>query len=351
MTTRGLEEIARLAGVSRSTVSRVVNDHPSVRPAVRERIQRIIAETGFQPNAAARSLASQRSYMLGLVIPRTVHTVFTDPYFPHLTQGVAQACNDHDYTLSLFIENDDSKLFPRLSRAGLMDGVVVQASSVDDGLIPKLQATGLPLVVAGRPSQVEGVSYVDVDNIKGTYSAVSHLVSLGHTRIATITGPLNSSVGADRLAGYRQAMDAQGVPMDVALMVSGDFTEQSGYLAARRLLALKPTALFAASDVMARGAVRALNEAGLNVPRDVAVVGFDDLPPATVTHPLLTTVRQPIRRMGARAIQTLLDVIANGAEPPRRFVFETELIIRESCGAALAQGEPSVFNRPGPSEA
>ena len=181
MTTLGLEEIARLAGVSRSTVSRVVNDHPSVRPAVRERVQRIIAETGFQPNAAARSLASQRSYMLGLVIPRTVHTVFTDPYFPRLTQGVAQACNDHDYTLSLFIESDDIKLYPRLSRTGLMDGVVVQASAADDGLIPRLVANGLPMVVAGRPSQREGVSFVDVDNVKGSCTAVAHLVGLGRS--------------------------------------------------------------------------------------------------------------------------------------------------------------------------
>ena len=337
MTTRGLEEIARLAGVSRSTVSRVINDHPSVRPAVRERVQRIIAETGFQPNAAARSLASQRAYMIGLVIPRTVHTVFTDPYFPRLTQGVAQACNDRDYTLSLFIENEDVKLFPRLSRSGLMDGVVVQASSVDDGLIPKLLATGMPLVVAGRPSQTAGVSFVDVDNVKGSYSAVTHLVRLGHSRIATITGPLNTSVGVDRLAGYRQALQERGVPIDEALIVTGDFTEQGGYYAARRLLTARPSALFAASDVMARGAIRALAEAGLSVPGDVAVVGFDDLPPATVTSPLLTTVRQPIRRLGAKAVETLLDVITYGAEPARRIVFDTELIIRESCGAALAR--------------
>jgi LacI family transcriptional regulator len=332
---RNLEEIARLAGVSRSTVSRVVNDHPSVRPAVRERVRRIIAETGFQPNAAARSLASQRSYMLGLVIPRTVHTVFTDPYFPQLTQGIAQACNEHDYTLSLFIESDDVKLFPRLNRTGLMDGVVVQASTVDDRLIPKLLAAGLPLVVAGRPSQVEGVSYVDVDNVQGSYSAVAHLARLGHTRLATITGPLNTAVGTDRLAGYRRVLAECGLPEDPALVETGDFTEPSGYDAMRRLLSQPqpPTAVFAASDVMARGAIRALEEAGRRVPGDVAVAGFDDLPPATMTRPWLTTVRQPIRQMGIRAIEVLLDVIANGREPARRFIFDTELVVRESCGA------------------
>jgi LacI family transcriptional regulator len=338
---RGLEEIARLAGVSRSTVSRVVNHHPSVRPAVRERVQRIIAETGFQPNAAARSLASQRAYMVGLVIPRTVHTVFTDPYFPRLTQGVAQACNDHEYTLSLFIENDDIKLFPRLSRTGLMDGVVVQASSMDDGLIPRLAATGLPIVVAGRPNQVEGVSFVDVDNVKGAHMAVTHLVRLGHTRVATITGPLNTAVGSDRLTGYRQALAERGVPLDEALITTGDFTEQGGYYAMRRLLAHTPTAVFAASDVMARGAVRAVQEAGRAVPQDVAVVGYDDLPPATMTSPLLTTVRQPIRRLGAKAVETLLDIIAFGPQPARRIIFDTELIIRESCGAALDQPTPA----------
>ena len=341
---RGLEEIARLAGVSRSTVSRVVNDHPSVRREVRERVQRIIAETGFQPNAAARSLASQRSYMLGLVIPRTVHTVFTDPYFPRLTQGVAQACNDHDYTLSLFIEADDVKLFPRLSRSGLMDGVVVQASSVDDGLIPKLLAARLPLVVAGRPSLGEGVSFVDVDNVQGAFLAVSHLAGLGHTRIATVTGPLNTAVGTDRLRGYRRALEARGLRYDAAFTAAGDFTEPGGYLAMRRLLAHHPTAVFAASDVMARGAIRALAEAGRRVPGDVAVVGYDDLPPATMTSPLLTTIRQPIRRLGAKAVETLLDVIAHGPEPARRLVFDTELVIRESCGAGL----PPAPARPDP---
>lgn len=335
---RGLEEIARLAGVSRSTVSRVLNDHPSVRAEVRERVQRIIAETGFQPNAAARSLASQRSYMLGLVIPRTVHTVFTDPYFPQLTQGIAQACNEHDYTLSLFIESDDVKLFPRLSRAGLMDGVVVQASTVDDRLIPKLLATGLPMVVAGRPSHVEGVSYVDVDNVQGAYSAVDHLARLGHRRLATITGPLNTAVGDDRLAGFRQALLAHGLTPDPHMETAGDFTEAGGYEAMRRLIDSQPTAVFAASDVMARGAIRALAEAGRRVPEDVAVVGFDDLPPATMTRPTLTTVRQPIRLMGVRAIEMLLDVIANGRDPVRRFIFDTELVIRESCGAQAVPG-------------
>lgn len=327
-----LVEIARRAGVSRSTVSRVVNEHPNVRPEVRERVKQIIAETGYHPNAAARSLASQRAYMIGLVIPRTVHTVFTDTYFPRLTQGVAQACNEHDYTLTLFIEHDEAKLFPRISRGGLIDGLVVQASTVDDQLIPKLLAARIPLVVAGRPDQVEGVSYVDVDNVMGAYQATAHLARLGHRRIATISGPLNTNAGADRLQGYSKALEAHGLALEAALQAESDFTEMGGYQAARGLLAERPTALFAASDVMARGALRAMQEAGLSAPADVAVAGYDDLPPATMGSPLLTTVRQPIRRLGMRAVEMLLDMLANGVEPARRVVFEAELVVRESCG-------------------
>jgi LacI family transcriptional regulator len=215
-----------------------------------------------------------------------------------------------------------------------MDGVVVQASSLDDGLIPRLIDTGLPLVVAGQPSQTEAVSFVDVDNIKGAYLAASHLARLGHIRIATVTGPLNTAVGRNRLAGFRQALAERGVSVDAALEAEGDFTEQGGYYAMRRLLAHGPTAVFAASDIMARGAIRAVQEAGLSAPKDVAVVGYDDLPPATMGSPLLTTIRQPIRRLGAKAVETLLDIIAFGPQPARRIIFDTELIIRESCGGA-----------------
>lgn len=333
-----LEDIAQLAEVSRSTVSRVVNNHPSVSQQVRQRVLQVIQETGYHPNQAARSLASQRSYIIGLVIPRSTHTFFTDPYFPRLTQGVAQACNQYDYTLSLFLfhtEDDERKLFPRITRRGLVDGIIIQATHAADEVFTQLSQSDVPFVVAGRPMSVQDTSYVDVDNVGGAYNAVRHLVHLGRKRIGTITGPLITTAGLDRYEGYKQALQDSHLGLDEQLCIEGDFSESGGYYGAQRLLPLKPEALFVASDIMAIGALRAIREYGLSVPKDIAIVAYDDLPPATQATPPLTTVRQPIRRLGIKLFETLLDILENGPHPARRVIFGTELVIRESCGANL----------------
>jgi LacI family transcriptional regulator len=332
-----LEDIAKKAGVSRSTVSRVVNEHPNVREEVRNRVWQVIRSTGYHPNAAARTLASQRSWMIGLVLPRSVSFFFTDPYYPHLTQGIAQACNQYNYTLSLFIvgsEEDEEKIFPRISRRGLLDGILLQSAQHGDRLIDRLVNSNLPLLIVGRPFHADGVSYIDIDNVKAAYHAVSHLIQLGYRRIGTITGPSNSTVGLDRRAGYIKALEEHGWPIDKSLIVEGDFTETSGYTGMQQLFAFQPDAIFAASDIMAIGAMRAVREAGLSVPDDIAFVGFDDLPIATHEHPLLTTVHQPVLEFGAKAVETLIDLIENGIEPERRVIMDTELIIRSTCGAS-----------------
>jgi LacI family transcriptional regulator, galactose operon repressor len=332
-----LEDIAQLAGVSRSTVSRVVNDHPNVRASVRKRVLEVIESAGYHPNAAARTLASQRSWMIGLVLPRSVSSFFTDPYFPRLTQGVAQACNQYNYTLALFLvgtNEDEEKIYPRVSRKGLLDGILVQSGQIGDQLIDRLVNSNIPLVIAGRPFQSKDVSYIDVDNINAAYNAVSHLVRLGYQRIGTITGMADSSVTIDRKEGYLKAMVERGRDVDQALIAEGDFTDAGGYYAMQRLLPAKPDAVFAASDLMALGAMRAVREAGLRIPDDVAFVGFDDLPLAVLPEPQLTTVRQPIYQFGFKAVEILIDLIENGIEPARRILLDTELIIRGSCGAS-----------------
>jgi LacI family transcriptional regulator len=330
-----LEDVARQAGVSRSTVSRVINGKPNVRPEVRDRVLQVIDETGYRPNLAARSLASQRSNLIGLVVPRSVQVLFTDPYYPRLIQGITHACNQHDQTLAFFLLHDqdqEERLYPRIVREGMLDGVIIQAAQTEDDLVARLVEARIPSVVAGRPVRVRHLSYVDVDNVSGAYSATSHLIRAGRQRIATVTGPLNTAVGQDRLRGFKNALNDRGLSPDDRLIVEGDFTEAGGYFATRRLLARPPDAIFVASDTMALGALRALREAGKAVPQDVAMVGYDDLPLAAHTTPPLTTVRQPIRRLGIRLVETLLDLIDNGPEPPRRVIFDTELVIRESCG-------------------
>ncbi len=335
-----LEDIAKQVGVSRSTVSRVVNGHPHVREDVRKRVLEVIQKTGYHPNAAARTLASQRSQMIGLVLPRTVTSFFTDPYFPHLTQGIAQACNQSDYTLGLFLvgtKDDEEKIFPRVSRRGFLDGVLVQTGQIGDQLIDRLVNSNIPLVIIGRPFHADGVSYIDVDNVDAAYNAVSHLLRLGYQRIATITGPANSTTGIDRQEGYFRALAERDRTVDESLVAEGDFSEASGYYAMQRLLPAKPDAVFAASDMMAIGAMRAVREAGLSIPGDVALVGFDDLPRAALTDPPLTTVRQQVQQFGMSAVGVLTDLIENGITPPRRVIMATELIVRESCGAYRRQ--------------
>jgi len=331
-----LEDIAKQAGVSRSTVSRVVNESPDVRETVRKRVLDVIQGAGYQPHAAARALASQRSGTIGLVLPHSVSFFFTDPYYPHLTKGIAQACNQYDQTLALFLvgsKEDEEKIFPRLARKGFLDGVIVQSGHHgEQWIIGRFLDAKLPMVIAGRPFRADNVSYIDIDNVSAASMAVSHLIQLGRKRIALITGPTNSTVGIDRKQGYLKAITDRGREVDEALITEGDFTEAGGYYSMQRLLLAKPDAVFAASDIMALGAIRAAREAGLRVPDDLAVVGFDDLPIATVSDIQLTTVRQPVVQFGAKAVEVLIDLIENGIDPPRHIILDTELVIRDSCG-------------------
>lgn len=333
-----LEDIAKKAGVSRSTVSRVVNEHPYVRTDVRKRVLKVIQDTGYHPNAAARTLVSQRSSMLGLVIPRSVSSFFTDPYFPHLTQGITQACNQFDYTLALFVigsKEDEEKTLPRVSRNGFLDGLIIQTGILGDQLVDRLTSSNIPLVVAGRPHQQNGVSYVDVDNVAAAMVATNHLIQLGRKRIALITGPQSRCESIDRKNGYIQALKAHGYSVDEKLIVESEFTGTGGYIAMQQLLQQKPDAIFAASDDLAIGAIHAVRDVGLRVPEDIAFVGFDDLPTTALSGINLTTIRQPVVKFGVKVVELLIDLIENGVKPARRLIMDTELIIRDTCGASI----------------
>jgi len=333
-----LEEVAKMAGVSRATVSRVVNNPESVSPEYRERVQRVIAETGFLPNQAARTLASRRSNILGLIIPTATPSIFADPYVPALIKGISHACNLNDYTLTLFLfhsQEEQQQVYQRALGTGLLDGLIVAADKLHDPLVPQIIARQIPAVYVGRPPDASQPSFVDVDNVAGAYMAVNHLLRLGYRRVATITGPLYSTAGVDRREGYLKALRARGQAVDEQLIIEGFFDHDSGYHAMRRLLSLPtpPDALFAASDSMAIGALQAITEAGLRIPDDIAVIGFDDLSLAASARPPLTTIRQPVLQTGTLAVETMIDLLRNGTEPPRHIVLSTELVIRETCGA------------------
>ena len=329
-----LEDIARFSGFSRSTVSRVINGGDYVKEETRQRILDVIHEHNFQPNLGARSLAGGQTGVLGLVIPAAVSTIFTDPYFPQFIRGVSSGCNEHNYSMMLWLAEPEHerRTMREILHNGLLDGVIVSSMIISDPIFESLHGSKMPFILIGRHPTYEDVNYLDVDNIQSASQAIRHLVSLGRRRIATITGPLNMIGGYDRYQGYLKGLEEQDLPLLPELVAEGDFTETGGYHAMLQLLDAHPDAIFAASDMMAIGALRALREANLRVPEDVAVIGYDDVPLANMTEPPLTTIRQSIQNMGTIAVKTLVEIIRNPNGGRQHILVDTELVIRESCG-------------------
>lgn len=328
-----LEDIARMSGVSRSTVSRVINGDPNVNTQTRQKVQDIIQTINFQPNLAARGLAVGHTGVIGLVIPTGVSSIFTDPYFPLIIQGVSTTCNSLGYSVMLWLAEPDyeRKTISQILYNGLVDGILVSSMLVDDPLIEKLAESKRPFITVGRHPTNDRINYVDVDNRSGAYQGVSHILRSGRRRVGIINGPHNTIAGVDRYQGYLDALHERGVQLMPELVAEGEFSDMSGYLAMKRLLAHHPDAVFVASDAMAIAAIRAIQELGLRVPEDIAVVGFDDIPTAATSKPPLTTVRQPIQRTGSVAAEMLIDLIEHPDPQPRRIVLPTELVIRASC--------------------
>jgi LacI family transcriptional regulator len=342
-----LEEIAQLCGVSRSTVSRVINNDRRVNAETRRRVQQVIRQHNFRPNAVARSLAGGRTGVLGLVIPMGIGRLFSDPYFPLLIQGVATSCNTHDHSVMLWMAEPEfeRRTIHQILNNRLIDGIIVASAVIDDPILTAIEGSDLPFVMVGRHLQRTDVSYIDVDNRDASREVIAFLIRLGFQRIATISGPQNMIAGIDRFLGYQDALHDWRIPLNPDLVVEGDFSEEGGYHAMQRLLPYHPEAIYAASDAMALGALRFLTEVHVNVPADVSIIGFDDIPAAARSAPPLTTVRQPIVRAGAMAAENLIDLIMYPGQGPRRVILPTELVIRDSClSAANAPGSSVASN-------
>ncbi|MBN2305067.1 MAG: LacI family DNA-binding transcriptional regulator [Anaerolineae bacterium] len=333
-----LEDIAAKAGVSRSTVSRVVNNEPHVSAKTRERVLAVIRQEGYTPNPAARALVTQRTQVIGVVIPQVPIVLFEDAYyFPMLLQGISRVTHARDYAMLLWLgqsEEEERRYYQRVISNRLMDGVIIASAAADNPFIDHFLETNTPFVLVERPDRYQDqISYVTIDNESAAYDVVTHLVTLGRHRIGTVTGNLTIMDGVDRLAGYRRALSDSGLLMDEALIAEGDFTYRAGYQGAFRLLDQGVDAIFAASDITARGVFQALQERQVQVPDDVAVVGFDDLPTAVHISPSLTTVHHPIEQKGADAATILLDQIMGKVTTPQQRILPTHLVIRKSCGA------------------
>lgn len=333
-----LEDVARLAGVSRSTVSRVINGQPHVSPETKARVLAAVKKLGYRPHPIARSLATKRTRVISMLIPESLTKLFSDQFFAILLQGAVHACNARGYQMVLALFDDprrQEELYRQLLQNSYVEGAVVASAPPDDPVIQALQEDGIPAVAVGKQP---GLPYVDVNNYGGARMATEHLLSLGYRRIATITGPVGHLHVQDRLAGYRDALKAHGIPYEEELVAEGGFTEVGAMAAVTKLLPLRPEAFFVQSDTMAAGVMRALRSHGLRVPEDVAVVGFDDIPLAAVLDPPLTTVRQPIRLLGFMAVELLVDLLDGHRSGLREnTVLPVELVVRSSCGVTRKQ--------------
>ncbi|HET8619597.1 MAG TPA: LacI family DNA-binding transcriptional regulator [Acidimicrobiales bacterium] len=329
-----LEDVAARAGVSRATVSRVVNGSPRVSDEARRAVEAAVAELGYTPNRAARSLAGSRSETIALVVSEPSVRLFADPFFAATTLGVTRALAATRYQLVLMMTQSDAdraRAEAHLLRGGT-DGVLLLSARAGDPLAGRLAGAGVPTVVAGRPPAGAAVGFVDADNAGGARTAVDHLVAGGHWVIGTVAGPADMAPGRDRRAGWAAALAAAGRPAPDDLVAEADFTREGGALATRALLRRRPDldGLFVASDLMALGALDALRAAGRRVPGQVAVVGFDDTELARSADPPLTTVRQPIEELGHEMATLLLAQIEEGAAPAG-VVLRTELVVRRSA--------------------
>jgi LacI family transcriptional regulator len=330
-----LLDVARRAGVSPMTVSRVVNGSGPVSARLRSRVERALAETGYLPNTVARNLRTSRTDAIALVLPD-----MTNPFFTTLAHGVEASARSAD--ISLLLANSDEREEEERRLVSLLlqrqvDGLLIVPAETGEATVRRCRDHGVPLVVVDRRPQVPGVDVVRADSERGAEELGRLLVSLGHRRIAVLSGPASVPTAVDRVAGFCRALADEG-DLPAPQVLYGAFSIESG-----RAMALavaqrspRPTAIFAANNFIAIGVLHALEELGLRVPDDVALVGFDDLPQAMVTFPFLTVAAQPAFEMGRRAVAMLLDRIANPAGPTHDVVLPTELVIRRSSGGPVA---------------
>jgi len=338
------QDVARRAGVSRTTVSLVLNDvrWAQISQMTRHRVLQAAKELGYVPDAAARALASRRSQIIGLLLTRSPRHIASDTFLPQSLYGLIQVVRDHGWRLMIdIIEPQHQRgAYLQMARAKHIDGILLSGPRYDDEALQALEDDGFPTVLMG---QLLGSSFysVDVDNRNAARQAVSHLVNIGHRMIACITNTdLSYTAAFDRLTGYREALEDAAIPYNQVLVRYGDFDLQSGYVQMQSLLAdeVLPSAVFVASDAVAMGAMAAIRERGLRIPQDIALVGFDDLPLAQFVDPPLTTIHVPAIELACKASEMLLQLLQGSPPSKKHVILDAHLVVRESCGALMAHG-------------
>ncbi len=327
-----INDIAKRVGLSKASVSRALNGKQDVDPETRKRVLKVAAQVGYVPSASARALSNGRSNCLGLLVP-----TLTWPWILEVLRGVAEEIERSGYSLILYTtsggEDSEREFMSQVVPAGAVDGLALVIPLGMLEYIERLAKGGLPVVVVDDRGHYPDLPTVATTNIEGGRSATLHLVERGRRRIAMLNGPRDFGCNRDRLEGYKSALQKAGLQFDPKLVVDSDFKESGGASAMTALLAAdaKLDAVFVANDVMAFGAMRALRNSGRRVPDDVAVVGFDDIPASAMTHPPLSTVRQPLYEMGRTAASMVMAAV-RGESIAKRIELPTSLVIRDSSG-------------------
>jgi LacI family transcriptional regulator len=327
-----INDVARLAGVSTTTVSHIINGTRYVSDELKGRVEQAITVLDYHPNSMARGLRRGESKTIGLIVPDN-----SNPFFAEILRCIENIGYSNGY--SVILCNSDSDIqkeitYTELLYAKQVDGIVFITTNNSCEHLQHLTDNGIPIVVVDRDVPLKGRDVLLVDNFQGGYDATQYLISLGHERIACITGPSRLTPSADRVHGYQQALQDAGVPQNPDWIVQGDFQFQGGESGIAQLLSLdpQPTAVFACNDLMALGVLRGLRLSGLSVPRDISLIGFDDISLASVISPALTTVAQPVQRISELAFELLINRIQKKELPvEQRIVLGTRLVIRESC--------------------
>lgn len=330
-----IKEVAKLAGVSPSTVSRVISDSPRISEDTKKVVREVMENLGYHPNAIARSLVSKATNTIGIVMPQSTERAFLNPFFPQALSGVSAAAHEQGYCLLLSTgksEKEQLQSIQSIVMGGRVDGVIVMYSSVDNEALDTLRKLKTPVVVIGKPLKPKGTLYVDNDNVEASFEVTEKLIKNGHRRIAIISGSFKFVVSLDRLDGYMNALKKNSIPFrkDYVLELS-EFIKESAYYRMKELLEHKdrPTALVVTDDVMAFGAMDAIKEKGLRIPEDIEIMSFNNVPSAELTKPSLTSVDIDAFTLGYEASKLIIDKI-KGEAIKDKVIVPTKIIYRES---------------------
>jgi len=335
-----IDEVAKRAYVSRSVVSRVLNNHPNVSDEARERVMKIVKKYNYRPSSVARGLATNHNYEIGILAPRRSDEAYGNGFWSLLHLGIFEECIQKGYfvTMSPISTDKEAKINTRILDNKRLDGYILLTQEVTDVVINKLRDREIPMVLVGHGQSNPDLNSVDVDNFSGAYQATNHLIELGHKRIGVIMARPEMREAIDRIEGYKKALKDAGLEISEDYIALGDYSQKHGYDAIKQWVkqGLDFSAVFCMSDTLAMGALLALEKENISVPEQVALVGFDDLPFSQYTIPPLTTIRQPIYQKGKQAAGLLINQIENENAEVVHKNLEPNLIIRESCGDVIA---------------